>query len=80
MFSFAAELVMMSMGGLPKEIPPLFNNTYTPIAAAGTETQVSDFYLICCIFQNSYVTYNTLKTKVFIELLGTLAQNLLETN
>jgi len=38
--SFAAELVMMSMGGLPKEIPPLFNNTYTPIAAAGTETQV----------------------------------------
>ena len=31
---------MMSMHQLPQEIPPLFNNTYTPIAAAGTETQV----------------------------------------
>jgi len=38
--AFAAELVMMSMHKLPQEIPPLFNNTYTPIAAAGTETQV----------------------------------------
>ena len=38
---------MMSMGGLPKEIPATFNNTYTPIAAAGTETQVryQSFYL-----------------------------------
>ncbi|XP_023330368.1 symplekin [Eurytemora carolleeae] len=38
--SFAAELVMLSMQFLPREIPPHFNNTYTPIAAAGTETQV----------------------------------------
>jgi len=38
--SFAADLVMMSMGGLPREIPAHFNNTYTPIAAAGSETQV----------------------------------------
>lgn len=40
LFSFAAELVMLSMQFLPREIPPHFNNTYTPIAAAGTETQV----------------------------------------
>ena len=46
LFSFAAELVMMSMGGLPKEIPPLFNNTYTPIAAAGTETQVWGYFFL----------------------------------
>jgi len=31
---------MLSMTQLPHEIPAHFNNTYTPIAAAGTETQV----------------------------------------
>jgi len=38
--SLAAELVLVSMSKLPREIPPHFNNTYTPIAAAGTQTQV----------------------------------------
>ena len=39
-FSVAAELVLVSMSKLPNEIPAHFNNTYTPIAAAGTQTQV----------------------------------------
>ena len=38
---FATELVLVSMGQLPAVLPPHFNNTYTPIAAAGTEGQVS---------------------------------------
>lgn len=38
--AFATELVMQSMHMLPREIPPHFHNTYTPIAAAGTEGQV----------------------------------------
>jgi len=37
---FATELVLVSMGTLPAVLPPHFNNTYTPIAAAGTEGQV----------------------------------------
>merc|ERR1719402_761205 len=37
---FATELVLVSMGLLPAVLPPHFNNTYTPIAAAGTEGQV----------------------------------------
>jgi len=37
---FAAELVLVSMTMLPSAMPPHFNNTYTPIAAAGTEGQV----------------------------------------
>ena len=36
----AAEIVMRSMRDLPRDIPPQFHNTYTPIAAAGTEGQV----------------------------------------
>ncbi len=36
----ATELVIRSMSKLPRDIPPLFSNTYTPIAAAGTEGQV----------------------------------------
>ena len=36
----AAEIVMASMHKLPSGIPPHFHNTYTPIAAAGTEGQV----------------------------------------
>jgi len=37
---FATELVLVSMSMLPSVMPPHFNNTYTPIAAAGTEGQV----------------------------------------
>merc|ERR1719470_329276 len=37
---FATELVLVSMSLLPAVMPPHFNNTYTPIAAAGTEGQV----------------------------------------
>ena len=37
---FAVELVLASMVSLPSALPPHFNNTYTPIAAAGTEGQV----------------------------------------
>ena len=37
---FAVELVLASMSSLPSVLPPHFNNTYTPIAAAGTEGQV----------------------------------------
>ena len=37
---FAVELVMASMSSLPSVLPPHFNNTFTPIAAAGTEGQV----------------------------------------
>ena len=37
---FATELVLASMSLLPSAMPPHFNNTYTPIAAAGTEGQV----------------------------------------
>ena len=37
---FATELVLVSMTMLPSVMPPHFNNTYTPIAAAGTEGQV----------------------------------------
>jgi len=29
------------MGMLPSVMPPHFNNTYTPIAAAGTDAQVN---------------------------------------
>ena len=36
----ATEIVMRSMHALPSDIPPQFHNTYTPIAAAGTEGQV----------------------------------------
>ena len=36
----AAELVLLSMNSLPRDIPPQFHHTYTPIAAAGTEGQV----------------------------------------
>jgi len=38
--SLATELVLRSMSKLPREMPPQFSNTYTPIAAAGTEGQV----------------------------------------
>ena len=38
--SVAAEIVMQSMAMLPRNIPPQFHSTYTPIAAAGTEGQV----------------------------------------
>ena len=38
--TFATELVLMSMTMLPSVMPPHFNNTYTPIAAAGTDGQV----------------------------------------
>ena len=38
--SFATELVLVSMTMLPSVMPPHFNNTYTPIAAAGTDGQV----------------------------------------
>jgi hypothetical protein len=38
---FATELVLISMGMLPSVMPPHFNNTYTPIAAAGTDAQVN---------------------------------------
>jgi symplekin len=38
--AMATELVMRSMWRLPRDIPPHFHNTYTPIAAAGTEGQV----------------------------------------
>lgn len=38
--ALATELVVRSMAKLPREIPPHFHNTYTPIAAAGTEGQV----------------------------------------
>ena len=37
---FATDLVLASMPLLPTVMPPHFNNTYTPIAAAGTEGQV----------------------------------------
>nr|CDS27489.1 symplekin [Hymenolepis microstoma] len=36
-----ADLVLLSMVNLPTNMPPVFNSTYTPIAAAGTNTQVS---------------------------------------
>ncbi|VDO04926.1 unnamed protein product [Rodentolepis nana] len=36
-----ADLVLLSMVNLPTSMPPVFNSTYTPIAAAGTNTQVS---------------------------------------
>lgn len=38
--SLVTELVMRSMPMLPQEIPPHFYNSYTPIAAAGTDGQV----------------------------------------
>ena len=38
--AFATELVLVSMTMLPSVLPPHFNNTYTPIAAAGSEGQV----------------------------------------
>ena len=38
--TFATELVLVSMTMLPSVMPPHFNNTYTPIAAAGTDGQV----------------------------------------
>jgi hypothetical protein len=31
------------MGMLPSVMPPHFNNTYTPIAAAGTDAQVNQY-------------------------------------
>lgn len=34
------DLVLLSMVMLPEEMPPAFLNTYTPIAAAGTEAQI----------------------------------------
>jgi symplekin len=37
---FATELVLASMSLLPTVMPPHFNNTFTPIAAAGTDGQV----------------------------------------
>ncbi|VUZ55106.1 unnamed protein product [Hymenolepis diminuta] len=36
-----ADLVLLSMVNLPTSMPPVFNSTYTPIAAAGTNTQIS---------------------------------------
>ncbi|CAB4065455.1 SYMPK [Lepeophtheirus salmonis] len=36
----ATEIVLRSMARLPREIPPQFYNTYTPIASAGTEGQI----------------------------------------
>ena len=38
--TFATELVLVSMTMLPSVMPPHFNNTFTPIAAAGTDGQV----------------------------------------
>ena len=38
--AIASEIDLRSMKFLPREIPPQFFNTYTPIAAAGTEGQV----------------------------------------
>ena len=37
---FAVELVLASMTSLPSALPPHFSNTFTPIAAAGTDGQV----------------------------------------
>jgi hypothetical protein len=34
------------MGMLPSVMPPHFNNTYTPIAAAGTDAQVNHTFTV----------------------------------
>jgi hypothetical protein len=34
------------MGMLPSVMPPHFNNTYTPIAAAGTDAQVNLTFIV----------------------------------
>ncbi|QQP41409.1 Uncharacterized protein FKW44_015766, partial [Caligus rogercresseyi] len=36
----ASEIVLRSMSRLPRDIPPQFHNTYTPIASAGTDGQI----------------------------------------
>ena len=40
------DLVLVSIQNLPRKMPKTFRNSYTPIAAAGTEAQVCTYICV----------------------------------
>lgn len=53
------DLVMVSIRNLPQRMPRTFRNSYTPIAAAGTDAQVT-YICNCCVFTiHVYSVFNS---------------------